>query len=1119
MTPRFNLRLLGPIQVEQNGEPVHGFKSRKTLALLGYLATENQPISRAYLVELFWPDSSETRGRNNLSQALHNLNALWPNCVQADWYTVQFQPAGAYELDIRQFNRLIATGEIDDLTQAVALYRGDFMAQTYLDDCPEFEQWLRLTQETWRRRVLQALQNLVDCYTRANNLAQALNAASRMVAIDPGEEEGHRQKMLLLACSGQRSAALAEYETCRRFLREELDVEPAAETRALYDQLRQGELGADSAAADRRAKSLRLWPTSETFPRPAFNNLPAPSTSFIGRETELAIIRHYLENPACRLITIVGLGGIGKTRLALRAAAAMHRFTHGVCFIPLASTHSPPAIISTMADALNFAYHNRSDLKTQLFNFLGPKNMLLIMDNFDHLIDGAELLVELLEQAPQLKIMVTSRERLGLPAEWILDLQGLSYPGHDQSRNLENYSAIQLFLHRARQVRADFWLTFLDKPAVARICQLVEGLPLAIELAAAWTRTFSCQDIALEIEKNYIFLTASLPNIAKRHQSLRAVFEHSWQFLSEAEQQALRRLSIFRKGFSRGSAEQVAGASPVLLSALVDKSLLRWTSTERYEMHELLRQYSAEKLAETPREKEKVQDRHCQYFAAFLRDQEIQFKKGEQQTAVARIGAEIDNIRIGWQWAVSHLWTKEIEQYLEGLFLFYNIRSRFHEGETLFREASLVVRRAAEAPHRDSNKEIGKQLGQILARQGLLAASLGKYEEARVIMQESLALLDEPDIRLQIPQTLNYLGATALMLGEHLTAKRLCQESLMIAKAAADWWKEGTALEYLSLIAMSLGEYLEAQELAQQSLTIFRRFDYRSGIACALNMLGITARVRGEYTEAKQLCQESLQIAREIDDRWQEALALEYLAKIALSLGEYAEAKALAQESLDIFKNFGYNSGTLIALNLLGKVKRRLGQYAEAQQLHEQVLQNCQELNYRPGIAFASYQLGYLAYLQGNYPEAKRQLNQGLEISEKLAYQWGIARSLNILGRVAGELGNYQTAQQYFRQALKMAQTFQAIPLMLDILTGLATNLIKKNHLAQAIEILTFILYHPASAQETRDEANQLRTKLLGDLPEQVVIPAQEKGLTGTMEQMIAQFRVKNVALEPLAVC
>lgn len=1114
MVHLFRFRLLGSAQVEQNGEPLQGFKSRKTLALLGYLASQGQPVSRDTLADLFWPDLAGDRSRNNLSQALHNISTLWLGCCEANRHTVQFCYSTSTWLDIKVFNELVARGEVSSLMMAADLYRGEFMAGMYLDDCPEFEQWLGLEQASWSRRVTQVLRDLAAHYTRQNEREQALQFISRLLAIDPGDEEGHRQKMLLLVQSGQRSAALAQYEICYRFLIDELGVKPSKETVELGEQIRAGQFGREENTPVSRETPAPTFLLAQA--EAPFNNLPAQATSFIGRETELALIDKYLADPTSRLLTIIGLGGIGKTRLALQAAATTTRFRHGVCFIPLVSTSSTEFLVSTIADALDFPLYGRGDPKAQLLNYLNAKEMLLVMDNFEHLITGANLLVEILQRAPHLKILVTSRERLGLYEEWVLDLPGLPFPEDEDLQQIENYSAIQLFLQRAQQARADFWLSFLEKPAVARICRLVEGLPLGIELAAAWTRTFSCQEIAAELEKNYNFLIAALQNIPPRHRSVQAVFEHSWGLLSEEERSVFRKLSVFWGGFSRKSAGQVVGASTFLLSALMDKSLLRRTAADRYEIHELVRQYGAEKLAENPVEKKKVKDQHCSYYAEFLQAQEACLKRGQQKEALEAIGLEIENIRAGWHWAVANRREKDFENYREGLFLVHNMQSWFQEGETVFRQAATSLRKAKEKINSDRN--IDKMLGHVLARQGVFCASLGHYDKARLIMQEGLVIFQDAAIRQSSPLSLNYLGAIAWALGEYVEAKQLCRESLVITEKTGDRWKQAWVLEYLGMIAISLGDYVDAKVIAQRCLAVFREFGYRSGIAFSLNLLGIATHNLGEYEEAKQLCQESLQLAREIGDRWEEALSLEYLGVIAISQGEYTEAKALAQKSLDIFKAFSYRSGIAFCMNLLGTVARNLGEYTEAKQLHQEVLQTCKEMDYSLGIAMTSYYLGHTAFFLGEHTEARRLLTDSLTIARKLAYQRGITQSLNALGEVAFTLGEYKEAKKYLLEALQATQETHAVPIVLDILTEFAKLLMVEGRTIQAMNLLAFPLNHAASKKGTRDKASRLLARAVTELPDQVVAAVRENGQAGNLAEKVAQLLSEHAGEEMMVV-
>jgi predicted ATPase len=452
--------------------------------------------------------------------------------------------------------------------------------------------------------------------------------------------------MLLLAKSGQRSAALAQYETCRRHLAEELGVDPSAETQVLYTRLK--------AAA---------------VPHP--HNLPPQTTPFVGRETELARIANYLETPDCRLLTLVGLGGVGKTRLALQAAAAnLALFQDGVFFVSLTAVDSPEALVAHLAGALNFSPGGPLDPKAQLLNYLRSKEVLLALDNFEQLLSvpaggkqgGADWVIEILRAAPRVKVLTTSRERLNLQEEWVLEVGGLEYPQEDwimdsersslfqpsnppvfQSSSLptlqpsNSYSAIALFIQLARRVQPDFTLSDANQAEVIRLCRLLQGMPLGLELATTWLPVLSCTEIVAEIERDLDFLATSVRNVPDRHRSMRAVFESSWSLLSEPERNVLKRLSVFQGGFRREAALQVAGASLPLLLGLLNKSFVRRDATGRYDMHELIRQYAADKLAQSPLEKEQTKDQHCAYYAEFMRQRDGRLESTQQLETVREI--------------------------------------------------------------------------------------------------------------------------------------------------------------------------------------------------------------------------------------------------------------------------------------------------------------------------------------------------------------------------------------------------------------------------------------------------------------------------------------------------
>jgi len=416
-------------------------------------------------------------------------------------------------------------------------------------DCPEFDIWLVGEREFWRQRVIQSLQTLIDYHHRRGDDEEGVRLASRLLALAPWREEGHRQLMRFLARSGQRAAALAQYETCRRILQRELGVPPSAETRALYERIR------DAPA-----------------PR---HNLPLEPTPFVGRGAELTEIARALNDAACRLLTLVGPGGVGKTRLAVRAARDQVRaFLHGVFFVPLAGLEEPHLLATAIAEALGLRLTGHEPAADQLLAYLRDKELLLVLDNFEHLLtpshteQAVSLVLKILQQAPGVKVMVTSHQRLNLRWEWLIEVKGLPYPDR-QAPAEATYSAVTLFVQSARRAMRRSLEGEMEE--VARLCRLLEGLPLGIELAAAWTGEYSCAEIARQVERGLDALSASAHDYPPRHRSLRAVCDYSWSLLNSEEQQApggkespardsRRTLSLARRPATvrRGTPEPVA---------------------------------------------------------------------------------------------------------------------------------------------------------------------------------------------------------------------------------------------------------------------------------------------------------------------------------------------------------------------------------------------------------------------------------------------------------------------------------------------------------------------------------------------------------------------------------
>ncbi|MDT8307488.1 MAG: adenylate/guanylate cyclase domain-containing protein, partial [Anaerolineae bacterium] len=386
------------------------------------------------------------------------------------------------------------------------------------------------------------------------------------------------------------------------------------------------------------------------------HNLPPQPTPFIGRRQALAEILDQLSNPACRLVTIYGSGGVGKTRLALQIAAeSIESFPHGVYQVGLAPLSPGSSVITAIAEALRFPFSGTDPPIEQLLEYLAEKEMMLVLDNFEHLVRQASTVADLLANCPRLKVIVTSRERLNLREEWAYELGGMEVPRDGSTEVAEQFASVQLFLNHAHRVAPDLSLNSSDKASIVRICELVDGLPLGIELASSWARVLTVDEIATEVAKGLDFLATSSPSVPRRQQSLRAIFDYSWQFLSPQERDVLRRLSVFRGGMQRDAAEQIAGASLPLLLALTDKSLLRRSPGGRYELLEVIRQYASEKLEADPKLAQETRRQHTTYYINFLHSYGQSLTGGRQREALAALSAERQNTLKAWERAIDTL--------------------------------------------------------------------------------------------------------------------------------------------------------------------------------------------------------------------------------------------------------------------------------------------------------------------------------------------------------------------------------------------------------------------------------------------------------------------------------
>jgi predicted ATPase/transcriptional regulator with XRE-family HTH domain len=743
-----------------------------------------------------------------------------------------------------------------------------------------------------------------------------------------------------------------------------LDIPP--DQRPTFLQVARGQLRVERLAGVVPTTAMQRVP-GDGRPRPA-PLMPTPPTPLIGREPELAALARLLGDPQCRLLTLIGPGGIGKTRLAIEVASCYQDFLpDGACFVSLAALNSSAFLVPAIADALGFVFQGQIEPRIQLLNHLRARQVLLVLDNVEHLLEGVGLFAEMLERAPGVKLLVTSRERLNLQGEWVFEIQGLPVPATDHSGRAEEYSAVALFVQSARRAQAGFELQVEEPSSVVRICQMVEGMPLGIELAAAWVSVLSCQEIAQEIERGLDFLATSMRDVPSRQRSLRAAFDHSWSLLSADERRVLARLAICRGGFEREAAEQVAGATLASLLALASKSLVRRAESGRYDLHEVVRQYALSYLGDDP-QSEATRDRHSDFYLALLRDREVALKGAAQREALRELTDEIGNVQAAWAWAVEREKFGSIGPALRSFALLFDIGGWLRQG---IEHLELVVQ-ALRASSEDEEQQ--KVLGQALTQQGDLLFRQGQFDRAMIRFEESLAILRSIGDPALLTGPLIFSGAIMHLIGEMDRAQSLTDEGLACARAAGDEWFAAYALFSQGYIASLLGRYAEGYEQMLAGLAMWRVLGDPRYTALGLNFISPTAIKLGRHEEAGAYLQESLMLCTQIGDRWGMGTAYRNMGLAALAQGDISEAQSLLHTSLDLFTEFVTGWDIVLSLVYLGEATAAAGDSSGARRIFLEALHLAMEAQ---ATLLALSALVGLAQQQARAGEAE----QALELS------------------------------------------------------------------------------------------------------------------------------------------
>jgi len=786
-------------------------------------------------------------------------------------------------------------------------------------------------------------------------------------------------------------------------------------------------------------------------------NLPSELTLFIGREKQITSVSRLLEQEHIRLITFTGPGGVGKTRLALKVASRLlEQFQDGVWLVELATLVDPSLVVHQIADIFGIRESNERLLIQTLLDYLSDKKMLLIIDNCEHLIQNVAQLVEtILRGAPQVKVLATSRELLGVAGETIWTVPPLSTPTSQEDVGIDKltqYEAVNLFLDRVIAVKPDFVMTIQNAAAIAQICAQLDGIPLAIELAAARVRILSVEEISCRLDDRFRLLIGNRTALP-RQQTLRALIDWSYDLLSDNERVLFRRLSVFAGGWTLSMVEQVCSGGSIeegevldLLSQLIDKSLViaeKQESHERYRFLDTIHQFSRQRLSESE-EIEEYTHKHAECFLNIAEGAYGELWGSEQDYWLDILGAEHDNLRLALESLTSLTGQEELLLRLAGsLWRFWEIRGYINEGRGWL-DRALGVNPGAPAYLRANG----------LRGAGHLACQQGDYATALEMHEQSLALFSEIDFKPGIARQLEVLGEIAWYQGDYPKALEQHTESLALRYEIKD--KEGIAasLGDIGNIARDRGNYLYASELLEESLTLNRELGDQLNIALSLNNLGLVAHLECEYARAKILFEEAVSIYRQLDDRIEISNTLQNLGNVAKDQGNFKQASTLYDECLALMQESGDKRGIAQTVARLAEVAFFQGKYFKASELAERSLSEFRKLGIKRGITRSLQILAFTAHYQGDYDRAISLANESLDLSTEINSPRAIAYAKGVFGLVEYARGNYEAADAQLQETLVIFRKVNDRRNIAHTLVNLARTAYRQGDSARALKFV-----------------------------------------------------------------
>lgn len=1100
---QLKLFLLGTPIIQIDEQEIFGFNTRKDRALLAYLAVTGRSHIREHLAGLLWSDLPESKALRNLRHTLSHLRkVIGPAWIKAE-HSVSLTQNLQWQVDVQilrsvigDFTKLstdqISQQRVDALYAILNLYRGEFLQGFYLQKAGLFEEWVVSLREELHLLALQGLELVAQYDLTHGRYEQGLAATRRLLQLDSWSEIGHRLLMKLLALSGQRAAALAHYEQCRQLLADELGIEPMAETKALYLLIQLGTFS-HVHLPEEPVVSVATSPTNATTSNSLAipHNLLTPLATFIGRTNELAFINERLAAADCRLLTITGPGGIGKSSLALAAGRRLldspdTPFPDGIFFVALAdievamesradNANLGMSIVTSIAESIGCQFQENQPVQLQLQAYLQPRRLLLILDNFEQFVAHTDLIVTLLSQAPHVTMLLTSRLRLNVQGETTLPLKGLSLPSADlsQSRSFasstplapnasphlnrssngggasfyqdfawQTSEAVALFVERAQCLEPSFTMNAATIGPVVEICQAVEGLPLALEMIAAWVNLYTWTEIVeklTEQKHDDELLISHFSDQPKRHRTLQKVFDDSWTLLHTEGQWALARLSIFNHHFTRKAALTIAEITLSDLFHLRNHSLLQIDADNNYSLHPLIKQFAMQKwqllTQHQPQQHSLLQQAHSHYYLHEVAT--LTTVRGEAVLAAIRVYQK-DHTEIvrAWHWAAQQQDRTLLQQSMTGLFRYLELTNQTKEGKELFNKISVEV---------NDPTIIWMQVAQCH-----FMRRLAEYDQAHKRLQELLPILlaardqqntsshqvvDAPGFTSGF--TLLHTHTFALLVlgwahyeqGDYDAAHHCFATAYSQAETVADPPQAIEMRNGLGAVAFSTKEYAIAYQHYQAALTLARQQADLHYIAIILGNLAALAQATNAYGEAERYLQMRLQIDQQTQNARQMAVSYQRLGQLALARDAYATAETHFRKSLTYFEQLGHSPEVAHVLLDLSKSLLRQNQLYQAEVDCLRSLQWSIQAQMTPRVVAALTLLAEIQIEQGQKEKAAILLQMVKQSPQISAVTWKTVQKLHAL--LTAELGE-DMIMRISQESMEMAlQTF-GLQLLID---------------------------------------------------------------------------------------